>query len=566
MLKSLTIQNAAVIKNCSVDFKDGFSVITGETGSGKSVLLECIGLLCGNKADRDMVRSRENRLTVNGLFDADSDFPEEYRQEYNVDDSGEISISRIVQSDGKNSAKVNGIPVTVAALKELSKYLISINTQNEKNMLSDRSEYYSMLDSYAKNESLLSVYREKYDGFLSVKEKISSLKKQSENKEMMTEILSYQIREIEAGRLSDNDEYEKLEKLRTRLVSFEKLAKCERIVYKALNQNDKGLSASALIDKSIEAIESMSDVLEKSDEYLKKLNDFKYELIDISESVKDELGLDDDLDSAARLDAVDRRLSQLDKLKKKYGSTIAEIKDKYRSLKENLSSLQSLDDALADLEVSLKEAENDALATASEISINRKKAAEKISSEVIKYLSELDMSKTVFEISVLPEKENGEYVLSPLGIDNIDILISVNPGEEMKSLSKVASGGEMSRVMLSVKSSLNRNTGADTVIFDEIDSGVSGSTSEKIGIMLKELSKDTQVISITHSTQIASLSDSHLLVKKEEVNGRAETKIRYLDENERIDELARIIGGVNITESQRKAAKEMIKGKEKNNA
>lgn len=564
MLKNLYIENIAVAKSLNIDFGSGFSVLTGETGAGKSIIIDSLGALCGAKMSRDMIRSGESKATVSAIF-ADLGHHSSALQELGVaaDENGELAVTRTFSADGKNTVKVNMRTVPLSLLRELGVLLLSINSQNDSQMLLDRTALINMLDGYAGNEALLAEYGAQYEKLTALKNEAAELRETVRDKTMMTDILKYQINEIDSARLSDPGEEEKLDKMRTKLKGIEQITKHSTLVYRALAQSDKA-SASYLMSRAAAAIRQLSDVMEDADEVATKLESYRYEIEDIAERVHDLVDPDDMDDPEGKLDQIEKRLSQIEKLKKKYGSTIEEILAFRADAKKKLSDLDFGDLRIAELEKEYAKQRETAMKIADRLSESRKQAAEKLSAAVLSTLVFLDMPKAKFliDISVLQNDSNVKK-LNSRGYDDVDFLLSANPGEPPQPISKVASGGELSRVMLALKSVMSYQTGAGTVIFDEIDSGVSGATAEKIGVKLRQIASSAQVISVTHSPQIASLADTHYLIKKSELDGRSESSVIELDDDGRIAEISRIIGGVDITDKQIDAAKEMITNRNK---
>lgn len=559
MLKNLSITNAAVAKSIDFDLNNGFSVITGETGSGKSVMIDCLQLICGAKSSREIVRSGEDKTVVSAIFDCNSAVSEALSEiGIEPDENGEIMILRSINTDGRTSIKINSRSITLAQLKSIGSLLIGINTQDEKNFLTDKNEYFALIDQYADSESDFLEYSNVYSQLSSARNELHALKEDLKEKNMLTDILTYQIKEIESARLNSDDEEEKLNRLKMKIKSIERTEKNRKIVYKALSQNDKGYSASYLLERASLALTQIADVIDGAPEMIKKLDEFRYEIIEIAETVNNALDAGIDGDPLEKLSQIESRLNTIEKLKRKYGSSITEIKRFRTEASEKLKMIADSDESISLLEKKIVTLTKAATTAGEKLHESRTKAAKKLSEEIIGTLRDLDMPKVKFHVEVLPDVENGSYRFTQNGIDTIDFKISVNPGEDPQSISKVASGGEMSRVMLALRSSLNKKNGSETVIFDEIDAGVSGSTSEKIGLLLKKLSDKIQVISVTHSPQIAALADYHYLIQKREVNGRAESSIKLLKNDERINEIARIIGGINVTDKQKAAAREML--------
>ncbi|MBE6626180.1 MAG: DNA repair protein RecN [Ruminococcaceae bacterium] len=559
MLWNLYIENIAVAKQLEIQFRDGFTVLTGKTGAGKSIIIDSLLLLCGAKNAKELIRSGEDRALVSAIFSVNDAAKSKLAElGYEPDENGEIELSRAIGADGRSTAKINRRTVPLSVLRDIAPALISIQTQSERNDFADRSTYTGLLDSFSDAEELLSEYKTHYDSLTDLRGQIANLKKAMTQREMMLDILKYQKKEIDSAKLSADDEEEKLIRLRTKLRSIEKVSKYSSVVSKALAYSEKGATAAYLMERAEAALEQLSDVVEDADDMISRLRSYRYEIIDIAERVKDALDDGDIGDPAAKLTQVESRLTVIERMKKKYGETIAEIKAKRTEIASQIADLEDGDFRISELEKQLSEAEDKAYAVAREITSKRQTAAERLSAEIIESLKFLDMPKVRFRISVMPMKDGAKPLFKADGIDDVDLLISVNTGEELQSLGKVSSGGELSRITLAIKSALAGKNDSGTIVFDEIDAGVSGGTSERIGMMLDKLSKAAQVISVTHSSQIASIADCHLLIEKSEIDGRTESSVREITGDERTAEIARIIGGIDVTEKQKAAAREML--------
>lgn len=557
MLKNLSITNIAVAKTLDIELEGGFSVITGETGAGKSIVIDCLGLLCGGKAGREMIRTGETKAMVSGIFEDLS--PEAVSaleaEGVSPDENGELEITRILSADGRGSVKINRRPCPLSVLKEIGPWLLQIQTQDERTQLTDKSSYTAMLDSFAESTGLLENYRSAYTKLSAKRQEIRELTEAMRERNMLLDIYKYQLQEIDGARLGADDEEEKLLRLRTKCKNAERVRKHSALVYKALEQNEKGMSAADLIEKAEGALEQLSDVLDDAAEMAKQLEGYRYEIIDIADRVR-KLIDDDELNSPEnKLTNIESRLYTIDKLKKKYGATISEIKAFRKATAAKIDDMESGDIRLRELEKEESVLVDEAAEAAAKLHDCRIEAAERLTKGILADLQFLEMPKVRFSIQVVkrPEKEN---LFASDGWDDVDFLLSVNPGEAMQSLGKVASGGELSRVMLALKASVSDKTG--TVVFDEIDTGVSGSTAERIGILLKKLSTRNQVLAVTHSPQVAARADTHYRIAKQIIDGRAESSIATLQPDERVEELARIIGGIDVTETQRKTAQEML--------
>ena len=557
MLKNLSITNVAVAKALDLEPDAGFTVLTGETGAGKSIIIDCLGLLCGGKGGREMIRTGEQKAVISGIFDSLSKETLAVLEELGItpDENGELEIQRTISADGKSGVKINRRPCPLSVLKEAGPYLIQIQTQDERTQLADRSSYTAMLDSYAQSEPLLAAYKAVYARLTAKRQEIADLREAMRERTMLLDILKYQLQEIDSAKLNADDEEERLLKLRTKCKNAERVRKHSSLVYRALEQNEKGLSAADLLERAEAALEQLSDVLDDAAEMAKQLENYRYEIIDIADRVHRILD-DDELDNPEnKLTNIESRLYTIDRLKKKYGATIPEIKEFRRVTAAKIDDMESGDMKLRELEKEETAITAEAAACAETLHDCRVKAAEKLSKNILADLVFLEMPKVRFSVQVVkrPQKEN---LFTADGWDDVDFLLSVNPGEAMQSLGKVASGGELSRVMLAMKASVSDQTG--TVVFDEIDNGVSGSTSERIGILLKKLSEKSQVLAVTHSPQVAAQADTHIAIRKQVDGERAESSVHVLSHEERIEELARIIGGIDVTETQRKTAREML--------
>lgn len=562
MLWNLYIENIAVAKQLEIVWKDGFTVITGQTGAGKSIIIDSLLLLCGAKNGRELIRTGEEKALVSAIFYCNEKTKERLAEiGYPPDENSEIQVSRQITADGRSTAKINRRTVPVSALREVAPILIGIQTQSERSAFADKSTYTALLDSFADDESELAEYTTHYAELTAVRTEIAELKEAMKQREMMLDILRYQKKEIDAAKLKEDDEEERLLRLRTKLKSIERVAKYSGVVTKALSYSEKGATAAYLLERAENALNQLGDVLEDAEEMAARLANYRYEIVDISERVRDAMMADDFDDPVEKLTQVENRLSLIEKLEKKYGSTIAEIKAKRTEITAKIEALEEGDFKLSELEKKQSQIQEKASEIAIKLSAKRASSAQILADEIVASLKFLDMPKVRFRISVKLIRDNsGSLVFKPDGCDDVDFLISVNAGEEMQTLGRVSSGGELSRITLAVKTAMAEKNDSGTLVFDEIDAGVSGSTSERIGILLDKLAKNAQVISVTHSPQIASIADCHLLIEKSEFDGRTESSVREITGEDRTAEIARIIGGIQITEKQTAAAREMLSG------
>ena len=559
MLASLHIENIAVIKKLDTDLKDGFTVFTGETGAGKSIIIDSINLLLGAKPQKDLIRSGETSATVSGFF---TDIPENVESalaEIGVypDEDKSITVQRTVSVDSRSSYRIGTRAVSVSLAREACMLLVNIHGQHDGKMLKEPEHHIDYLDRYTAIEPDLAEYRVVYNELCSARRELERYVTAEREGIRKAELLEYQIKDIEAAKLKSGEEEELLVE-KNLLKNSKQVSKQLTTVYRALYKNQKGASASQLIDIARKSLESLTDVIPDAEKYAEKLYDCSAEIeriaLEVSEYIKDE-GYDPEI----RLSEIEDRLDIIHRMKRKYGSSIDEVLDFYERSSQELSDIMSCKDRIAEYTALCDKLYNKALSLALSISEKREKGAEMLSVEIKDVLAFLDMEKVSFSVRLTQKKKpTGEYELTQKGMDYAEFYISTNVGEPQKPLSQIASGGELSRIMLAIKCALAGAEGVKTIIFDEIDTGVSGKTSQKIGIKLKSLAKDVQVLCITHSAQVAANADNHCLIKKSEIDGRVYCSITELSQDERVNEIARIMGGVNITEKTLDTAKEML--------
>ena len=503
------------------------------------------------------MRSGESSALVSACF---SDIPEGVLKELSTlevfpEDDGNIYLQRTLSADGKASAKLNGRSVPASLLKEVGGLLINIHGQHDSQKLLAPEKHIDFLDGYAGTEPLLNEYSAKYGELLEIRKRLRQSTKSESEIEERTETLNRQITEIESAKLKIGEEEALLVK-REKIKNLEKISRYSGEIERSLTDGDA--SACELVLRAKEAVLHLSEQLENADKIAERLEFCLCELKDIAESAAAITDWDV-TDPEAELDRIETRLDLISRLERKYAPGIAGILEYRDRAKSELSLLKSNGETVEKLKKELMATAKEASASADKITSVRKAAAKKLSEEITAQLRYLDLEKVLFEVSVTDiSGEDGKKRFSQNGCDSVEFLISTNPGEPLKPLSKVASGGELSRVMLALKSVLADSDGVQTMIFDEIDTGVSGKTSEKIGIRLNGLSKSSQVLCITHSAQIAAYADTHLRILKTEKDGRAETTVKTLDREERISELSRIMGGISITDTVRRTADEML--------
>ena len=550
MLRSLHIENVAVIRRVDLDLDAGFSVMTGETGAGKSIIIDSINLLLGNRVGREIIRTGATSATVSAVFDELSPVVCERLSEMGFDcEDGTLMLQRTLTADGRSRTHLNGQSITQTIGREVARLLVSIHGQTDNQKLLQRSMHAELLDAYAHPEAVYDAYRTVYGELCAVRKRIASVRCDESEKLRQKEMLAFQIADIDALKLKDGEE-EKLTAERDRLLNLERINRQTEQAYRALRGGEK-VSALSLITRAESSIRSLSGVVEEAAVLSERLLAVASEIEDIAETLI-EFADDDREDPTARIDRIEGRLESIAKLKRKYGSTVAEVLKFRDQAKERLDLLDDSEALLEQLQTDEQRLIKQATAHAATLTAERRQAAVEITKAVTEALAFLDMPKVRFEVRI------EQAPLGERGADEIEFLIATNPGEPLQPMIKIASGGELSRIMLALRSVLNDRDGAATVIFDEIDTGVSGKTSRKIGIKLRETAKNTQVLCVTHSAQIASLADTHYRITKTERDGRAETEVAMLTQDERVEEIARILGGIEITNAQRDAAREMI--------
>ena len=552
MILSLHIENIAVVKSLDIDLGGGFTAMTGETGAGKSIIVDCLGVLGGARADKDMIRRGESAGEVSAVFGGINQRAKDIISElgFSTEDDT-VMLSRTVFADAPAKARLNGRVITNSVLREISAALFNIHGQNDNQRLLNRENHLALLDTYAGCEEIVEEYSEIYKAVLHTRCRLDALSRDVMENNRMREMLRYQIEDIAALKLKEGEE-EALIAESKRLQSAERIKKSCSLVERAVNGGDKGAGAIYLVDRAQSALLQISDAIPEAKALAERMGDVRYELEDICATMCDISGVADE-DPTARIDKIEGRLDAISKLKRKYGSTVEEILKFKADAEARLDMIENSEEETEILTRELKELETKARDKALEIREIRERAAESLTARVVENLVFLDMPKVRFRIALEPTAE-----LTARGLDAAEFLISANPGEPLMPMIKIASGGELARIMLSLKSVLNECDGIDTAIFDEIDTGISGKTSRKVGIKLREISAGTQVLCVTHSAQIASLATSHLFISKSEQDGRTCTAVTELDEAGRIEEIARILGGIEVSDTQRQAAREMI--------
>ena len=547
MLSLLHIENIAVIEQADISFDKGFNVLTGETGAGKSIVIDAISAILGQRAYRDMIRTGTSKASVRAVFTKVPNFP--WFEENGVEYDEETVIQRDIFLDGKNVCRVNGTLVTVAILHKLGIQLINIHGQHDSASLFDEENHLRFLDAFADNGALLADYREKFAAVSELRRQIDRMTMDEGEKLRRMETLKYQISEIEKADLKSGED-EVLEQRRKLLQNSEKLSQGLEEASEALLGGDDSDGAAALL---AQAAYALSRIARYSDDYTgfqERLTDLKYQVQDIADEVRDSL---DELSySADELETIEARLDIIHRLRRKYGADCDEILAYLDKAQKELDEIEFADDRVEQLKKKLAKQEKQAWDAALALRKNRQEQGTVMAEKILSELSQLDMPRVQFQCRLR------ETELTSEGADAVAFYLSANAGEDLKPLSKVASGGELARIMLSMKNVLAEKDAVDTLIFDEVDTGVSGRAAQRIAEKLKSLASHKQVLCVTHLPQLAALADTHMLIAKSEHDGRTYTTVTPLDRKGRAMELARIIGGTNITETTLKSAEEML--------
>ena len=547
MLSLLHIENIAVIEQADISFDKGFNVLTGETGAGKSIVIDAISAILGQRAYRDMIRTGTSKASVRAVFTKVPNFP--WFEENGVEYDGETVIQRDIFLDGKNVCRVNGTLVTVAILHKLGIQLINIHGQHDSAFLFDEENHLRFLDAFADNGGLLADYREKFAAVSELRRQIDRMTMDEGEKLRRMETLKYQIAEIEKADLKSGED-EVLEQRRKLLQNSEKLSQGLEEASEALLGGDDSDGAAALL---AQAAYALSRIARYSDDYTgfqERLTDLKYQVQDIADEVRDSL---DELSySADELETIEARLDIIHRLRRKYGADCDEILAYLDKAQKELDEIEFADDRVEQLKKKLAKQEKQAWDAALALRKNRQEQGAVMAEKILSELSQLDMPRVQFQCRFR------ETELTSEGADAVAFYLSANAGEDLKPLSKVASGGELARIMLSMKNVLAEKDAVDTLIFDEVDTGVSGRAAQRIAEKLKSLAKHKQVLCVTHLPQLAALADTHMLIAKSEHDSRTYTTVTPLDRKGRAMELARIIGGAHITETTLKSAEEML--------
>ena len=553
MLSVLHIENIAVIEQAEILFEGGFNVLTGETGAGKSIVIDAISAILGERTYRDVIRTGANRAFVSAIF---TNIPQyDWFSENQVEfDPQELQVQREIYADGRNVCRVNGRPVSVASLKKLGGRLINIHGQHDSQQLFDEENHLTYLDAFARDEQELEAYQQAFSAMQSVQREIQKLSMDESEKLRLVETLQYQIEEIRAANLVSGEE-EQLKERRKVLQNAEKLSDALRMADEALYGGDSSDGAAGLLSNAEHALSRVSTISADMQTLHQKISDLMYSVQDAADELR---AMRDDLSySEGELEEIEERLDAIHKLKRKYGASVEDVLAYLADSEQRLDEIEFASDRIETLKKREAELQKETIRQGEILREKRLSAAQAMESRICDELRQLDMPKIRFVCEFTPQQP------MQTGLDSVRFLMSANVGENLKPLSKVASGGELARIMLAMKQVLAQQDGVPTLIFDEVDAGVSGRAAQKVAYKLWTVSKGRQVLCVTHLPQIAAMADAEYTVEKRVENERTYTSVLHLDESGRKQELARLIGGSMITETTLAGAAELLRLAEK---
>lgn len=552
MLQELSIKDFAIIDEIQISFQPKMTVLTGETGAGKSIIIDALGLLAGGRGSTEFIRKGEKKAVIQGLFT----LPREANtynilEEYGIDsEDGQIILQRDLYRGGRNICRINGMMVNLATLRKVGETLIDIHGQNEHQELMKPENHIDLLDEYDKKISeLRNQYQVVYQNYRKLK--LSMEKKEADEKAwaQRLDMLNFQVKEIEEAGLKINEEDELVEE-KNKLDNFQAIHDALELSYQILS--GEKIDVVGNLGNAMNELSDVSDLSENLQEINTKISDAFYSLEDAARDISDEL---DSMEwNGERLNEIEERLELIHQLKRKYGDTIEDILHYHSRIEKELREMENAEQNSEKQERQLSEALEKVKELAIKLSKQRKKSAKKLEKMIHEQLSALYMDKAVFEVKCLNNSK-----LYSKGIDKVEFYIQTNPGEEMGPLAKIASGGELSRIMLALKTIFSQKMGVTSIIFDEVDTGVSGRVAQAIAEKISQISNNSQVLCITHLPQVAAIADNHYYISKSVNDGRTETSLKELDEKQKIREIARMLSGSEITELTLKHAEELIK-------
>lgn len=553
MLELLHIENIAIIEAADIEFAPGFNALTGETGAGKSIVIDSLSAVLGQRTSRELIRTGAEKAFVSAAF---SGMAPELTEELGIqpEADGTLLLQREIQTDGKNVCRVNGRPVTVGQLRALGARLLNIHGQHDGQQLLDEEQHIVYLDSFGRVESLAITYAEKYKNFTDIRRQIGALQMDEAEKARRVDTLQYQIEELRRAKLKPGEE-EELTARRGMLRNAEKFLDAVAGADYALNGDDSGGGALSALRQAQDALGGVRHLDDAFGQLYERLGEAYSEVYDIAATVEDKRG---ELDvSPGELDRVESRMDLLYRLKKKYGATVEDMLDYQARCEAELAQIEDAGDTLARLEQALSKAEKEARQAAQALSDARKAAADRLTAQILTELQQLDMGKIRFAVDF------AEKPLDSDGMDTVRFLMSANVGEELRPIHKIASGGELARIMLAMKNVLSEQDHVGTMVFDEVDTGVSGRAAQKVAEKMARISRRKQVLCVTHLPQLAAMADTHFSVEKGERGGRTYTEVRRLDREQRRRELARLTGGSHVSQTMLDGAEELLVQAEK---
>lgn len=553
MLELLHIENIAIIEAADIEFAPGFNALTGETGAGKSIVIDSLSAVLGQRTSRELIRTGAEKAFVSAAF---SGTVPELTETLGIqpEADGTLLLQREIQTDGKNVCRVNGRPVTVGQLRALGARLLNIHGQHDGQQLLDEEQHIVYLDSFGRVETLAITYAEKYKDFTDIRRQIGALQMDEAEKARRVDTLQYQIEELRRAKLTPGEE-EELTARRGMLRNAEKFLDAVAGADYALNGDDSGGGALSALRQAQDALGGVRHLDDAFGQLYERLGEAYSEVYDIAATVEDKRG---ELDvSPGELDRVESRMDLLYRLKKKYGATVEDMLDYQARCEAELAQIEDAGDTLARLEQALSKAEKGARQAAQALSDARKAAADRLTAQILTELQQLDMGKIRFAVDF------AEKPLDSDGMDTVRFLMSANVGEELRPIHKIASGGELARIMLAMKNVLSEQDHVGTMVFDEVDTGVSGRAAQKVAEKMARISRRKQVLCVTHLPQLAAMADTHFSVEKGERDGRTYTEVRRLDREQRRRELARLTGGSHVSQTMLDGAEELLVQAEK---
>lgn len=552
MLSLLHIENIALIQSADIRFEPGYNVLTGETGAGKSIVIDSIGAVLGERTSRELIRTGAKSALVTAVFTQVPPLP--WLEENGIAlHDGEVLLQREIQGDGRNVCRIDGRLVTVAQLRELGRQLLNIHGQHDGQQLLDPASHLGYLDRCGGHTELLENYRTAYQAWNGLRKQIAALEMDEAERSRRVDTLNFQIRELERAQLRAGED-EELDQRRTLLRSAGKLMDALQAAEYALCGDDEGGGVCSLLADAEGELDSVSQFSTPLEELSRQVSELRSAADDAADTLRD---LTREMEfSPGELDEVESRLDVLYRLKKKYGATVEEMLQYLDRCRRELDEIQYADDTIARLTKELDKARREADRAAQALSQQRRKAAEKLEKRVQEELRQLDMPKVRFQVEFAPI--DNQWGLDETGMDQVQFLMSANVGEALKPIQKVASGGELARIMLALKNVLAQDDEIGTLVFDEVDTGVSGRAAQKVAEKMAQVARHKQVLCVTHLPQLAAMADTHFSVSKGEREGRTYTNLERLDRKQRREELARLIGGAAVTPALLESAEELL--------